>query len=379
MPALIRNSFLMFLFSLVCATAGEGTGPIPPAELAALDRAISRELNSSHLGSQTLGDLRRLRQRLVRMQSERAAPTKQETTAERQAALQPLDGDDSQRRQLERLLQEAETGSRSARRSLALYYLYMNDPEKAQTQWRLMGKATEADLPYLLISAYLDLALGEYNSGRNNLETALRLMDTRTTLALSKPQFCLNVGGYRVYTPRDQSNLLPGEEVLIYVEVEGADFYTSSDGGRECRLMFGLTLKNDAQYTLWAEPKYGEYSPQFSGPVRDLHAALTWRIPNELQPGRYHLHLEAVEQVNLRRGESVLSFNVGKRETNPEKRITSEAGRADVDRAVRESNRIFDGGLNPPPAPSVPGSEYQWNRERGFELQRDYYRNQKVE
>ena len=172
---------------------------------------------------------------------------------------------------------------------------------------------------------------------------------------------------------------MPGEEVLIYIEVEGAEFAPAPEGGVGCRLMFGLTLKNDHQGTAWHEAKYGEYAPVFEGGIRDLHAALTWRVPNDLQPGRYHLTVQAVEDATKRLGENLISFNVGRRATNPEQRPTAGYGGPDIGRAVNEANRAFQGGG----AAAQGGPGNLWNSDFGkqqqFELQRQYERSRKVE
>ena len=373
---------LLFLLLPLAAVAGEAPSVIPPGELQALDRAITRELNSGQLGSQTLGDLTKLKHRLLKMQE--TAKTAQP------AAVEPVNGaDESVRRQLQRLEAEAQNGGRAARKSLALYYLFLNEPEKALAQWRQMGRTTDHDLSYFLVASYLELALGEYNSGRNNLETAMRLMDTRTSLALSTPVFCQTIGGYRIYVPRPEGGLLPGEEVLIYVEVEGVVFNPTPEGGSECRVMFGMKLKDDHQGTVLAEPNYGEYAPLFSGPIRDLHAALTWRIPNDLEPGRYHLTIEAVEDATKRRGEAVVGFTVGKRETNPEKRPTAGPNPANVPpgyfdknselyrRQIQEAQKSFPGASTP--APNEPRDMRDPNYYKQFEMLQQFERDQKVD
>ncbi|MCC8190028.1 MAG: hypothetical protein LIP77_05230 [Planctomycetes bacterium] len=349
------------------AILAAGEGPIPEAELQALDRAIAREMHSGNLGSQTLGDLRRLKQRLVRLQAT--------AVDDRDAALQPLDGDATRQELLARLEAEARTGGRPARRSLALYYLFLNQPEKAREEWQRMGRATGGDVPWHTLAGYLDAALGEYRSGRDNLETALRLLESRTSLTLSAPEFCTAIAGYRIHVPREPGDLLPGEDVLIYVEIEGTEFLPAAEGGQECRLMFGLHLRSDSQSTVWAEPRYGEYAPVFSGPIRDLHAALTWRIPNDLAPGRYHLTVEAVEDSSMRRGESQMSFSVGRRDTNPERRVTGGLAPG----AVGEAERVFQGGLpgGGSDVPLVRDSEF-FGRQN-FELQRQLERMQRVE
>lgn len=368
----------MSLFVLCLGAIAGAAEVIPPAEMQALDRAIRRELNSGQTGSQTLGDLRRLKQRLTRIQQSAGEGAE---TAERQTALQPLAGGDTRQQLLDRLQEEAKVGGRPARRSLALYYVFLNEPEKALREWRAMGRANDSDLPYSILSAYLELALGEYNNGRNNLESALRRMDSRTSLVLSVPVFCSNIAGYRIYTARAEGDLLPGEEVLVYVEAEGAEFGPAPGGGRECRLMFGLTLKNDQQTTMWTELNYGEYAPVFAGDIRDLHAALTWRVPNDLPPGRYHLTIQAVEEPTKRFGENLLSFNVGRRATNPDQRPTSFGmPTAGMDERMREAERVFQG------VPQSGGDsnarnlwESEFGKQQQHEIVRQHERSQRVE
>lgn len=363
--------YLLSVLLLLAADLGAGEAGVPQSELDALDRAIARETVSNQLGSQVLGELHRLKARLQRMGDA--------TRSEKESALAPLDaGDDSQRRQLERLQAEARDGGRAARRSLALYYLYLNDPEKALAEWRRMGKATDFDMSYLLLASYLEMSLGEYNNGRRNLESALRLLESRTSLVLSTPVFCHNIGGYRIYVERPQGVLLPGEETLIYVEVEGAEFTDAPDGGSACKLMFGLKLKDDNQRTIWYEGEYGEYAPVFAGPIRDLHTALTWRVPNDLEAGRYHLHVEAVEDSTKRRGESILSFNVAKRETNPERRVTGGMPPEVMPKGLYEATKAFPGADVPPEAWGTRENKGTMDA-RQFEMLQDYYRRQKVE
>jgi hypothetical protein len=321
------------ILCILLAAASASAVDIPEVELQALDRAIKRELADDKLGSQTLGDLQRLKYRLdqVRGQSKTGAL----------AELEPLDAA-SPAATLSRLERDAESGSRPALRALALYHLYQNDPESALRAWRRMGEATPGDLAYQLLASYLELALGDHNAARLHLETAGRLINSRTGLELSKPVFSENIAGYRLYAPLPKKDILPGDTTLLYVEIDGADFQPLAEGDYECRIMFGMKLKNEQGGTLWADPNYGEYAPIFNGPIRDLHTALTWRVPNDLQPGLYTLIVEAEEQPSLRRGETSMEFTVAKRPTNPEPKL--DAGqRQQVNKALQDANKMFPG------------------------------------
>lgn len=288
---------------------------VSSSEIQALERLINREASRSAPDAAVHGELMRLRNRLLRLRAEASE-------SDRRRALAPLESDPDFAALKEKLENAADRGGRPERRSLALFHLFMNEPEKALEQWRKLGQATPHDMPHLLVSAYLEFALGEYGAAREDLAAASSMMDHRTSLAISAPVFCSNIAGYRIFFPRPEGSLLPGEDVLIYVEVEGAEF-ENAPGGNVCKLMFGLRLRNSAQLTLWAEPNFGEYSPLFSGPVRDLHAALAWRVPGDLEPGRYTLAVEAADEVSRRRGENSISFQVARRETNPDRRASA--------------------------------------------------------
>ncbi len=376
---------LLFFASFACvSTCGSAVsaGEVPHAELQALDRAIERELGRPELGSQTLRDLQRLRHRLVN-----ARPG---LSPERVVALEPLSpvvsGDT-----LDRLEAEAGSGSRSAQRSLALYHLFQNQPDQALQSWRRMGQANRTDVAFLLMSAYMELAVGEHNAAASHLEEASRLIATRTGLELSTPVFATNIAGYRLYEERTGGDLLPGEDTLLYVEVEGADFYDTADGGVECRIMFGISLRNEAGVVVFSEPNYGEYAPFFNGPIRDLHTALTWRVPNNLVSGRYTVRVEAVEQSSKRRGESELEFTVGHRSTNPTPRPGDSLPPA-YNKAIQDAGRAFPGAPLPSLPPNLDAGSLlnQFNMapsgdsmlkldQRKFELMQQQLRNERVE
>ncbi|MDR1613059.1 MAG: hypothetical protein LBT97_09805 [Planctomycetota bacterium] len=352
------------------ARAGEA---VPAAEMQALERAIYREINSAQLGSSVLGDLTRLRARLMGFNTTGFPAGAGGAASDGQA----VEGD-RDRAVLARLEAEAGGGGRAARRSLAMYYLYLNDPEKARGQWRLMGRGSDHDLPYLIMSGYLDLALGEGDKGKAALETALARLDALSPLSLSAPVFCTNIAGYRIYAPRREDPLLPGEDALLYVEIDGAEIRALDAAGSGCNLEFGMKLRDDFQRTVWAEPNYGAYSPLFNGTIRDLHAALAWKVPNNLEAGRYHLLVDVVEGWTKRRAEAVIGFEVGKRPTNPETRPTGGPAPDRMPRGFMELRRDL------PEAPAIPdpggpADDLLRRSQRQFDLLQQYERGRKVE
>lgn len=344
-------------------------GEVTHSELTALRRAVESGLSGRDVGSQTLGDLQRLLDRLEggsRDRGDEAEPLDDEPESPRY---------DDSRSEITRLEREAADGKRTSLRTLSLYRLYRNDPEEALRLWNRMGETNPNDLAYRLMASYLELALGEYGKARTHLEQAGRLIGTRSGLGLSKPLFCDNIAGYRLYVPRQNKELLPGDNTLIYVEIEGADFHEIGGGESECRLMFGLRLKNEAGVTVWADPNYGEYAPAFNGPIRDLHSALSWRIPNDTMPGVYTLTIEAVEEKSKRRGDVGMEFSIGRRSTNSETRM-DEGLRREVNRVMQDAGKQFPGASShyfDERTNSFPGGSRQESRERDSFRDSDRY------
>ncbi len=356
----------LLLTGALAGPARAGDAPAAPlGEIQALERAIARELNTGHLGSHTLGELQRLLHRLKTARGDSGE-------TERRTALSPL-SEGGEATELRRLEEQAAAGDRTALRALALYRLYRNNPEQAMLAWRQMGSANANDVPFHLLSAYLEMALGEYNSARASLATAARLIETRGGLELSPPLFCTNIAGYRLYETRRAGDFLPGEDTLVYVEIDGADFRTLPSGDSECGLVFGMTLRNASDAIVWAEPNYGAYAPVFNGPIRDLHTALAWRVPNDLPSGLYRLRIEAVEEGSRRRGECSVEFNLAARPTNPPEK-PGAAYPPGFNDAIRDAQRQFPGSapVFRPEAPSAapgmpPGMSEEWLRNEGYQ------------
>lgn len=301
-------AMLICALSAISALAGE---VVTTGELTALKRAISREASSTNYDPQTLADLTRLQAKLIQMNASVGAPA-------------GASAEDPSRQLLAHLMQAAGKGAgRAERRALAYYYLYLNEPEKAMEQWKLAGSSGQTDLVYPLVSGLLNIVLGELTLARRDLEMTLSSLEARLPLRIGSLVFCRTIAGYREAIPRDPGPLLPGEDVLVYAEVEGAQFQSLAGGGADCELEFSIKILDDEQRTVWAEPNFGVYSPEFMGPIRDLHTALTLRIPNDLAAGRYQLVIDVMEPRSNRRGSAAIGFDVKKRPTAQETRPTS--------------------------------------------------------
>ncbi len=206
--------------------------------------------------------------------------------------------------------------SREARESLAMFYLFLEEPDKALVHLRKAGPASELDFYYPLRLAYTQLRLGVYQKGAAYLKQVERLLAARTPLRLSTPAFCSSIVSYRIYTPHAGAFLRPGEIVLVYIEITGVALRQNAGGASSCSLSFDLAIKDSFQRPLWSKPEYGSWNRTYQGPVRDMHVSITLRIPSQIPLGRHHLTVTCRDNFGDKDNSTStvsIGFNVGQK------------------------------------------------------------------
>lgn len=322
----MRKAFLAVILCLLsaslplCAADGpDAMGPelAPPsapaaaehpqqADITFINKLIAQYVAHGDGSSPDVTNLRRIRTLLQK------APSQKETSAA--LSLSDLRG---------RLLTElqkrvaASRASRLSRETLAMYQIFLDDPENALETLRKTGPASGRDIYHPLRLAYTYLRLGDYEKGYDALQRVESLLSGHLPLTLTKPVLCESITAYRIYDPRPDLPIRAGERTFVYVEVQGAGFRQQSPDEAACNIQFGLEIRNELQTVVWEEPDYGSWAQTYRGRVSEIHVSVTFRIPNTLQPGRHYLIINAHDRISDRRGSASLPFDFGRRTRQP--------------------------------------------------------------
>jgi len=307
-------------------------GGVTPADVSTIDKYLMQAV-TRNIASDEAASLRRIRQFLQ---------------AEIDKARRPKDKDEEEdllvrlRRALQKRVQTSKH-ARPARERLTSLYVLQEDWEAALEHLTRIGPVSDRDLCHPLLLGYVYLHLGDYAKADACLARLDSLLHEYRTLQVSAPVFCSEIRGYRLYTPAPDA-CAPGQDVLVYVELQGVTFAAEAGGMASCSMAFGLAIKDDAQREIWSQPEFGNYAPNFRGPVRDLHATISVRIPNHLAEGRYHLFVTCTDVRSKKTGEAAAAFRVaGPARTPPAQTVepTDDPAAAEQRRRLTEEQEFI--------------------------------------
>ncbi len=172
--------------------------------------------------------------------------------------------------------------------SLVRYLIYMDEAEEALKYFRTSNPSSKDDLQWRMIALEIYIQLGDYARASFFSNEIDGLLSRRNPLNMSKPVAVSQVTAYRLYTPRENKTIKPGDMLTLYIEIDGAKFVESKDSAR-CSLDFGLELRDQLQNVIDRNDNYGRYDPVYAGKVNDLHATIYYRVPGNLDSGNYVL------------------------------------------------------------------------------------------
>lgn len=326
---------LLALVLSVCLGWGR---PVPAAEGAGDDDRIERQirrleerLRRPDLGAQDVILLQSLVTELRSLQQTKRIPT----------------GESALMEELEQLL-VARLGTernRFAQEMLARWHLFRDQPEKAVAILRDLRVNPDVDITWSALMVYGYIRLGDYRRADHFFEHLGRLMKKRTALRLHPPVLADRVTAFRLYEPRSERILQPGEMLTLYIEMGGVHFARTGPDTYQCRLLFGIELRDRMQTPVYAEPEFGTYDPVYRGPIQDMHAVIYFRLPHNLQPGRYTLLVKATDlqgDGEQAQDEAAIELEIGGRE----RPVLPDASHRDPQ---RERDGRAPGGETAPP------------------------------
>ncbi|MEK6235479.1 MAG: hypothetical protein N2C14_12295, partial [Planctomycetales bacterium] len=140
------------------------------------------------------------------------------------------------------------------------------------------------------------------------LEQATSELRATAPLTLRDPRFCERVDSFGDYQPFPRNRFLPGAEVLLYVEAENQVSEATEEG---FHTMLGSRYEiTDAAGKLASEHEFPVNEDFCRRRRRDYFHTYRFRLPENVRPGRYVLHLTMRDQLSGKSGVASLPFEI---------------------------------------------------------------------
>lgn len=143
---------------------------------------------------------------------------------------------------------------------------------------------------------------------KRNLDEAARWLGESAPLSVRNLAFITSVDSYGVYTPFDDCEFRPGEEVILYAEVEN---YSCKETARGYHTALRSTFEIfDGDRQKVAEHEFSTNEEYCKNARRDFFTICQFYIPKKLTPGKYVLRLTVADLNGDKAGESSITFHI---------------------------------------------------------------------
>jgi len=240
-----------------------------------------------------------------------AAPTAPATPLAQDAALA------SAISALEATLQEPVKNAADAPRHAQLRLLYLAAGRREDALRPIAGlSATEQDYwdkQLRAMATWMDVERIP-DSPRRAAEASQRLAEASTrlsqlsSLGVRNMAFCTDVSSYGVYTRFKENNFAPGQQVLLYAEVENFKSVETHRGYHTMLKTSYQILDSTGSPVVTDEPQAMEEYCQ--NPRRDYFVRYRLHLPKGITSGRYRLQLTINDTLGEKSGVSTIDFTV---------------------------------------------------------------------
>jgi hypothetical protein len=121
-------------------------------------------------------------------------------------------------------------------------------------------------------------------------------------LTLKNLTFCTEVTSFGVYKPLEQREFAPGQEVLLYVEIDNFQSESREDGFHTA--LDSRYVLADPQGKQIAEHHFGVTDDLCRNQRRDFFIRYQFRLPTDIQPGTYTLQLTISDTLGGKSGQT---------------------------------------------------------------------------
>lgn len=163
------------------------------------------------------------------------------------------------------------------------------------------------------LSAFLDTERNT-DSGRRAAEATMHFRDATAklaelaTLSVKSLAFCTEVSSYGVYKAFDKHEFQPGQEVLLYAEVENFKSESSEKGYRtSLRSSYQILDPHGARV---AQQEFALTEEYCRNPRRDFFIRYFVWMPKRIYGGKYTLQLTIEDTLSQKIGQSTIDFEI---------------------------------------------------------------------
>lgn len=171
------------------------------------------------------------------------------------------------------------------------------------------------------LSAYLDTERNT-DSGRRAAEATMHFRDATAklselaTLSVKSLAFCSEVSSYGVYKAFDKHEFQPGQEVLLYAEVENFKSESTDKGFRTAlRSSYQILDPHGARVSQQEFALTEEYC---RNPRRDFFIRYFVWMPKRIYGGKYTLQLTIEDTLSQKIGQSTIEFEIKEPQGTPQ-------------------------------------------------------------
>ena len=142
-----------------------------------------------------------------------------------------------------------------------------------------------------------------------NLQQAADLLGMTGGLAVRNLHFCTDIKGFGVYTPFAKEVFRPGQEVLLYAELNNFTS-ESADKGEHTRFTARYQI-HDKQGNQLVEKELGTAEEFCRNRRHDYFVLYHLWMPQQVNPGEYSIKLQVEDTLGGLFGETTLAFKIG--------------------------------------------------------------------
>lgn len=145
----------------------------------------------------------------------------------------------------------------------------------------------------------------------DEFQKALGDISSMSALVVRNLAFCTNVQSYGVYTKFDEYRFHPGQEVILYAEVE--NFAAGKRGDQFETALDGMCELYDEGKKRVGVHKFGVDRETCHNRRRDYYLPYRYFLPDDLYPGRYSLKLTITDVNSNKIDQASIDFTVDRR------------------------------------------------------------------